>query len=443
MLCRDGCLRRVLRVLVSFVFGAFSCIGADLTMAQTSYEQGQRQQGPAQAQSNELARGSSGGSSFRMIPTFSVSERYDSNVFRGAGRQQSDFVTDIRPGVRLTYSSDLVDGRLTGSAISSIYVNNPGLNYVGAQASFDATLDKISERVIRGFGLRASGSVLYYPEQPAFVTPGALQSDFLRGIQARRNNALSNISTIQGTYAINPLVQLNSLYSFQTMRFLGQPDYVDQNTPIPLFDTTTHSMSVGPGYRISPDHNIGASYGYRQVEIGSSTSGISSGGRSFSIHSASATWNWTLSREFMVEISPGVSVASQIPDRLLWTMGAGLHWLGHQKSASLTFSRGFYPSYYGEASLLVSNLVGASFSYNLTDKLTVVLGASYALNSRSGQTRLRFESIGVSGGLNYSLYPGVVASITGSHSDYSIEQGSSGLKYDRQVGLLTLTAEWN
>jgi len=414
-------------------------------MAQTSYGQGEGQSGSAQTQSGQQVRGSSGGSSVHVVPMISVSERYDSNILllRTAGAQTSDYITDIRPGARVAYASDLVDGTFTGNAISSIYVNNPELNYVGAQASFNATLDKMSEKVIRGLGLRASGSVLYYPEQPAFVTPESGQTDFTRGIQARRNNAISNTSTIQGTYAVSPLVQLNSSYYFQTMRFLGQADYSDPNRSISLFDITTHGMSVGPSYHVSPNHTIGASYTYRQVEIGSSTSGIGRGGRSFSIQGASATWSGMLSREWRAEISPGASVASQVPDKLLWTISASLRWLGQQKSASLSFNRGFFPSYYGEAALLVSNTVGGSFSYNFTEKLSATLGANYALSTRTGQTSLRFESIGVNGSLRYTIYQGIFASLTGSHGDFTIEQANSTFKYDRQVGILTLSAEWN
>jgi len=444
-LCRDRSVRNVFLFWALVASGALVLSKADLTMAQTSYERGEGGQGPAQTEGSQGMRGSSGGSSVHAVPTITVSERYDSNILllRTAGAQRSDYVTDIRPGARVTYSSDLVDGTLTGNAISSIYVNNPGLNYVGAQAGFNATLDKIAERVIRGFGLRASGSVLYYPEQPAFITPESLQSDFARGIQARRNNALSNNSTIQGTYAVNPLVQLTSSYSFQAMRFLGQPDYSDPNASIPLFDITTHGMSVGPSYHISPNHTIGASYTYRQVTIGSSTSGITSGGRSFSIHGANATWSSALNRELRVEISPGASLASQVPDRLFWTISASLRWLGQQNSASLSFTRGLYPSYYGEASLLISSVVGASYSYKFSDKVSVALGANYAVNTRTGQTSLRYESVGVNGTLRYDLGQRIFATLTGSHGDFTVEQAGSTFKYDRQTGMLTLSAEWN
>lgn len=391
---------------------------------------------------------------FRVIPTLMVSERYDSNIFafRGiGGGQQSDFVTDVFPGARVTYSNDYLDGTLTGQAIASFYVNNPGLNYVGAQGSFTTILDKMSERIIRGLGLRLNGTVLYYPEQPSFISAQSLQSDFIRGIQARRNNAISNATTVQGSYAVSPLVQINTSYSFQTMRFLGHTDFGEGGGRLPLFNTTTHGATGGLTYLVLPNHTIGAAYAFRQMIFGSSVGdavvGSSFAGRSFAIHGVNANWSGTFGREWRATVAPGLSLASQVPDRILWTINASLTWMGQGKSASVSFSRGLFPSFLGEGGLLASNVVGGSVSYRLSQKWEVMLGANYAMNTRSGTGigtgRLRFESFNVNGTLRYTLYRGISAALTGSHGDFTIEQGTTTFNYDRQVGMLTVTAEWN
>lgn len=391
---------------------------------------------------------------FRVIPTLMVSERYDSNILafrRVGGGQRSDFVTDVFPGARVTHSNDYLAGTLTAQAIASIYANNPGLNYVGAQGSFNAALDKTVERVVRGLGLQLNGAVLYYPEQPSFIAAQSLQSDFFRGIQARRNNAISNSTTIQGTYAVSPLTRVNAAYLFQTMRFLGQTDYGVGGGRLPLFNMTTHGATGGLTYLVLPHHTIGALYSFRQTMFGSSVGdeliGRTFTGRSFSIHGVNATWTGTFGREWRAEIAPGLSFASQVPDRILWTINAGLHWIGQQTSASVTFSRALRPSFYGEASLLASNVVGGTVSYRLSQKLEVSVGANYAMNTRSGTgigtTRLRFESINVNGSLRYVLYRGISVALTGSHSDFTIEQSTTTFKFDRQVGMLTVTAEWD
>ncbi|MBY0249559.1 MAG: hypothetical protein K2Q17_18055 [Nitrospiraceae bacterium] len=427
--------------------------GPTLTEAQVPYGSGGvPPQEPSAAGSPEWAAYVGAGGPFRIIPTMTVSERYDSNIlaFRslgGAGRQQWDFVTDVSPGARATHSNSFMDGTLTGQAIASFYVNNPGLNYVGAQGNFTTVLDKMSERMVRGLGLRVSGTVLYYPEQPAFVSPQSQLTDLFRGIQARRNNAISNATTVQSSYMVNPLVQLTSSYSFQTMRFIGQNNYGDTGQPLPLFDLTTHGATAGANYLVVQDHTVGVGYSYRQTSFGSGTADSVIGRRSFAVHGVNATWSWTFARDWRARVSPGLSLATQVPDRLFWTINAGLTWTGQQTSATVSFTRALHPSFFGEAALLASNVVSGSLSYRLSSTWEMTVGANYAVNTRSGtglgSTSLRFESIGVNGSVRYSVYRGITAALTGSHNDFTFEQPGTTFRYDRQVGMLTLTAEWN
>ncbi len=449
MLCRESYFCGIAMVWCLVGCGALVLANPGLTMAQTVYEreQGGARQSSAPPEVAQQARGSSGGSSVRVVPTFSISERYDSNILMSPGNQKSDFVTDIRPGARVSFSNDLVDGTLRASAISGIYVRNPELNYIGTQTGFDVMLDKFAERIVRGLGLRTNGMVGYFPEQSAFVTPDSGESDFLRGIQARRNNALNATSMVQGTYAVSPLVQLNSSYSFQTMRFFGQSTSSEPSTLISLFDTTVHGITAGPSYHLSPGQTIGASYSYRQVTFGPSTSGPGSGssvgGGTSTIQGGVLTWKSALTSELTAELSPGASVSTATPDNLIWTVRASLTWVGLQKSATIAYSRGLYPSFAAQASLMVSDVINGSVSYNFTPKWSVTLGANYAVNSRSGETSLRFESIGANGTLRYNLSQGVFATISGSHNDFAIEREGSTTKYQRQTGMIALTAEWN
>lgn len=438
MLCRRECLRGV-RVLC--VLSTVAILQSNVAMAQYQNERDGTSTAPAQSGTGQVIRGSSGGSSLHIVPTLSVSERYDSNIFRGAGRQVSDFVTEIRPGARAVYSGDLFDGNFSGGVVSGIYVDNSKLNYVGGQGAFDATLDKMTGRVARGLGLRYSGSVTYYPEQPAFVAPDAGEADFARGIQAQRNNTVTNASTIQSTYAMTPLVQLNASYAYQTRRFLGQPNSSDPSVPIGLFNTTVHSVSTGPSYTITPNHSVGTSYVYRQIASEPTSAGAV--GRSTSVHGAMATWRAAFSHELKGEVSAGASVLSSVPDNLIWTMQASLQWLGQGKSAVVSFNRSLQPSYFAQAATLVSNVVNGTFTYNFNSKWSASLGANYALNIGTEDASLRFETIGGSGSVTYSFYPGCSAIITGSHTDFSIERPGSTLKYDRQVGMLSLAVEWN
>jgi hypothetical protein len=439
LLCRSDRLRSV---WVAFVLSALVLMEPHTVMAQYSNDSSGAQQVPAQGGGSQAVRGSSGGSSIRVVPTLSVSERYDSNIFAGAGRQASDFVTDIRPGARVNYSSDLVEGTFSGSAMSGIYARNPELNYVGANVAFNAILDKMTERVIRGFKLNLTEAATYYPEQPGFVTPDSPESDFTRGIQARRNNSLTNNTTAQGSYEMTPLTQLNVNYSFQTRRFIGNPSSNDPSTPIPQFNNTVHSISAGPMYQISPAHSVGTSYVYRQMTFGTTT-GASASSTSV-IHGGMVTWRSALSRELTAELSPGVSILTSSPDRpIIWTMRAGFRWQDRRVAGSIFYTRGTFPSYLAQATVLVSNLVTATFTYTVSDQWSVGLGANYALNTQADQGSLQFKSIGINGTIRYSFYPGMSLSVIGSHGDFTIDQPGVSLNYDRQTGIVALTAEWN
>jgi len=299
----------------------------------------------------------------------------------------------------------------------------------------------MTERVVRGLKLSLSEAVTYYPEQPAFITPESPESDFTRGIQARRNNSLNNVTRAQGSYAITPLTQLNASYSFQTRRYLGQPSTSDPSVPLELFNNTIHSVSAGPMYSITPSHAIGASYAYRQMLFESTTGARASS--SSVIHGGSMIWQSTLSRELSAEIAPGISILASIPDRLIWTMRAGLRWHGDRTAVAISYTRGLYPSFFAQAGVLVSNVVGATLTYSLTSQWSVVLGGNYAHNTRTGQVDLQFESIGVNGALRYTIYPGITMSVVGRHGDFTIENSGSTFNYDRQMGMVSLSAEWN
>jgi hypothetical protein len=438
-LCRDHCVLKVVCFWALVASGDLALL--EVAMAQTPYGGGTVQQRPAQTQGNQEVRGSSGGSSLRVIPRVTVSERYDTNVLNIAGSRVSDFVTDIRPGASMEYSNDLVEGVLTGTAMSSVYARHPGLNYLGASVNLGATLDKTTERMVRGLKMNLSEAATYYPESPAFITPLSPESDFTRGIQAVRQNSLTNITTAQSTYQMTPLTEFNASYSFQVRRYIGQPQSSQSGVPIALFNNTVHLVSAGPTYRVSESHTIGTSYVYRQVSI-EPASGRSAQSLTSVIHAGVVTWKSILSRELSAGISPGFAIVAGSSD-VVWTMRAGLQWQDSKSAAEITYSRNVYPSYFVQAALLISDMVGATYSYRLSSKWRVGGGANYAVNTSTGQLNLRFESRTFNGMLEYSFYPGMTVSATGSHTEFTIDQPGVVAGFNRQIGMVSLTMEWN
>jgi hypothetical protein len=151
-----------------------------------------------------------------IIPSISVSERYDSNVyFTQARKNNADYVTTISPMVNIRRQSRLFD--LNGMLLASgnFYVRNPTLNYASITASVNASLDSLMARFIKRTTLSVNDYFTYTPQPPAFYAPPASgagaggSENFARGIQAVRANSLINVFGMNGSYVIDPTVSLS------------------------------------------------------------------------------------------------------------------------------------------------------------------------------------------------------------------------------------------
>src|SRR5919112_1082296 len=81
----------------------------------------------------------------RFIPSLAVSEAYDTNVFFiSSGAHLQDYVTTITPQIRGEHKSRLLDATGQISLPASLYVRNPGLNYVAVSTSMNVGLDQLT-----------------------------------------------------------------------------------------------------------------------------------------------------------------------------------------------------------------------------------------------------------------------------------------------------------
>lgn len=179
-------------------------------------------------------------------PYITVAERYDSNVLFLPTDVQQDFVTNISAGARANYQGDLVAGTLRGGFTSEVYALNPGLNYIGANATLNAVLDKAVGKVVHGLGLTLTDTVTYTPQPQAWLTAEVPANSFISGIQTYRNNTLTNVSNALSTYALSPSDDLKASYSYQMIRFF------DTGSVVPgaiggLFNTDVHTFTAGGG----------------------------------------------------------------------------------------------------------------------------------------------------------------------------------------------------
>ena len=312
---------------------------------------------PAPTAVSQVERGSAGGALLRVTPLISMSERYDSNVVFLPSKVE-DYVTNISPGALVEFRNDWIEATSLGSVISEIYARNPGLNYVGVSESLFANLDSLAGRLIRGWTFRLTDAVVYSPQMPAFAAPqvgNQIATEFVRGIQAYRNNTLSNSVSAQTGYTITPRLSLNGSFSYSILRFLE--DSSAQGS-VALFDTTSRSITAGTEYHLSPTDTISIAYQNQHFMFGSQAQGSGpSTGPSLSaaaIQGGTVTWHSTPTPSLMVDLAPGVSVVegSSNPQ---WTARAQLQWSVHPAIMMLSYTRGLYPSFVIDSALLISS----------------------------------------------------------------------------------------
>jgi hypothetical protein len=90
-----------------------------------------------------LARAQAG---WYLTPRLSLAEEYQSNVFGTSSNEESDFVTQITPGLSLGYFSDPLQFSLTYSTDGQIFAENSALNNFGDNQRAGLNVRYVPER---------------------------------------------------------------------------------------------------------------------------------------------------------------------------------------------------------------------------------------------------------------------------------------------------------
>jgi hypothetical protein len=109
----------------------------------------------------------------RVVPSISVTERYDSNVFftpesfLPAGTKVDDLITTITPQLNFIHGNTLVKTNLSVGAIIQKFVNNSALDNVGFNGSAGIDLSQAVNRMLpRMRGISDHGHVHVYTFGP-------------------------------------------------------------------------------------------------------------------------------------------------------------------------------------------------------------------------------------------------------------------------------------
>lgn len=395
-----------------------------------------------------------------IIPTLSVSETYDSNVFYtpktllGPGFKPEDFITTVIPQINIAHVGPQVNGAFSIGANIAKYVNNPSLDYTGINTAGQLDLKKwansFSQRIS---ALSVRGTYQFTPSLSGFgaTTGGALGTGYgTTGISSPIDTGLitnrvsmhnTNIG-ISGGYDLSRNTSLIASYDYTRLTFGKQSGGIDNQ----LFGTDGHTTTTTLATRVSPTDTVGTTATMSHYIQEGATGG---GGGSFTTISGMANWRklWTqkLSSSiggggiFTLPIEspvPGQSIKSQFAPtgtvsvtyssfseglraaglapgpfdnlpRLTGSLAAGGALAPGAFTTSLSYNFSIFPSYALGAGPMKTHVIGLNASGGITSKLTAQAGMNYAHGTTSTPAS-SFDTLGATAGASYLLGPVLV-----------------------------------
>ena len=175
-------------------------------------------------------------------PSLTLAERYDDNIFGTAHDRQSDFVTQITPGVGLSYEGETVNLGASLSATGEIYADESDLDNFGENRNGAFTLGyRPDERLT----LRLAGQYARTNDPSSFVTSGLapvaapLGAPFVPTVEIARREASQYTLTAAGEYRLDPRWTARAGYAFALVDEKGGTD------------SRSHTGSAGTSYELT------------------------------------------------------------------------------------------------------------------------------------------------------------------------------------------------
>lgn len=374
----------------------------------------------------------------RLIPSISLSERYDTNVFFiQSGKHLQDFVTTIAPQLNVEHSSRLlsVNGRMT--VTGELYVENPGLNYAAITTGASVNLDPITAMASKRWKLGVTEYITYTPQPPNFFRPEAGTAgpdNFIRGIQAVRANSLINVVTATTAYEMSKVTSVTGSVMNQYMRF------GTAFAPTPgqgFFTTSFTNIAVGPQFKLTPRDVVNVSFNYSTISW-SQGSAFSSG---FQLEGVTVGWRRSITQKIAANVSGGFTKFSG-SGRIQYVGSGSIEYNERNTSVSLTYSRSIFPSFFIQALPLLSQVVSLNASHRFTDRLSVSGSLNYGRNESTPDPILQFISYGAQASVNYQITR--TLSLTGGylHNQINNQFRGQSFSFDRDAVTLTVNAQF-
>jgi len=248
-------------------------------------------------------------------PSLRVAEEYTDNVFGTADDRRSDFITQITPGIALSYEGRLFKASADYSATAELYADNSDLDNFGENQNGSLALDyRPDERLT----LRLAGYYARTNDPSIFLVPTAAPAGavVVPTVETTRRETSQVALTASGEYRFTPRLSGRASYAFSYLEQEGTDD------------GRSHTLSLGGDYELTrKDH-------------GFSTVSVSALDSTDSDTSASLLLGWR--RQWSADLTTSVAAGPRVTDGT-WggaadvsaTYQAGRQWL-----ATLAYSLG-------------------------------------------------------------------------------------------------------
>jgi hypothetical protein len=303
----------------------------------------------------------------RIVPSISVREIYDTNVFYSSGNlppglSKDDFITMIVPQVNLGQTNSLMSTNLSVGALIQKFAKNSDLDNVGFNAAAGIDISRLANRYLpRMRTARVYGTYMYSPSTPAFGAGGlggaggggtmmggvggiGLTGPLDSGQVAQRiRTHIYNIG-LSSSYALSPSAD------FQTSLMYSRLSFGDSYTPTTTqsgqaltFDTTNYNVTAGPTARISATDSLAFTYTFSQFSQDNFGN--------FSTHTGNLNWSRTWTREISSSARGGLTLVEPIPATQF--NAAGVQSSNQGRIAATMFPTGGLSLTYASASSLL------------------------------------------------------------------------------------------
>ncbi|MEC4888821.1 MAG: hypothetical protein RI101_02070 [Nitrospira sp.] len=393
---------------------------------------------------------------FRLVPSISAAERYDSNVFltpKTSGVDRSDYVSTLKPQIRGLFDEGGMKANAVVGATAEYYAKNRNFNYIGANAGLSLNLGSILDPLWQGMKATVTDTFSYTPVPPAFLvgeqtgsttTSSQVAYGGPNGIQVGRVSSISNALGVSLTAPVSQTLNLAGSYSRGFFRF-GTSEV--QQTGL-LLNTSSETIMAGVQAKLSPQDTLSLNYTQSTFtyEDASGLAFTTRGGMLGWAHLFSPTVTMTSTAGVQIFEGGGVSSvsgSSNSSSSLVPTAGLGLTWKDQTTMLSLAYGLSLTPSYQFEAQPILTNTVSFSVKQVMPiPDLVGLLSANYARGDQFGSTSansISYSSYGGSSGILYKITTKTFLNLNYQYMKFDSQFGSQAFSMDRHLVSLNIT----